>query len=160
MLRLKEKDMKTRIAIFAAVALAMANGAVQAQENQDPRAGIRKRAAHAAKAAPREALKQNKEASKPVLRKVTAEEIGKEAVCPTTGEKHTVKANTGSASYKGKIYHFCCPGCDKSFLADPEKYIARQQAPAAKAYACPMGDYQGDKPGKCPKCGMNLEEKK
>ncbi|MDA8131116.1 MAG: heavy metal-binding domain-containing protein [Elusimicrobia bacterium] len=26
-------------------------------------------------------------------------------------------------------------------------------------YVCPMGDYEGDKPGKCPKCGMQLKEK-
>jgi rubrerythrin len=24
-------------------------------------------------------------------------------------------------------------------------------------YVCPMGDYVGDKPGKCPKCGMELK---
>jgi Cu+-exporting ATPase len=90
---------------------------------------------------------------------VTAEEIGKEAVCPITGEKLIVKEDTGSASYKGKIYYFCCPGCDKSFLANPEKY-AKKKTAAAKVYVCPMGDYQGDKPGKCPKCGMKLEEKK
>lgn len=29
-----------------------------------------------------------------------------------------------------------------------------------KTYACPMGEYQGSKPGKCPKCGMELMEKK
>ena len=152
--------MKTmRIAIFAAVALALANGAVQAQEKQDPRAGMKKRAAHAAKATQRETLKRSEEGAKAVLRKVTAEEIGKEAVCPITGEKLIVKEDTGSASYKGKIYYFCCPGCDKSFLANPEKY-AKKKTAAAKVYVCPMGDYQGDKPGKCPKCGMKLEEKK
>jgi Cu+-exporting ATPase len=107
-----------------------------------------------------EKQKKNK-AEKAVLRKVTAEEIGKEVVCPVTGEKLTVKKDTGSASYKGKTYYFCCPGCDKSFLANPEKFVGKKAAAApAKVYACPMGDYQGDKPGKCPKCGMNLEEKK
>ena len=29
-----------------------------------------------------------------------------------------------------------------------------------KTYVCPMGEYQSSKPGKCPKCGMNLVEKK
>lgn len=29
-----------------------------------------------------------------------------------------------------------------------------------KTYVCPMGEYESDKPGKCPKCGMNLVEKK
>ncbi len=101
-------------------------------------------------------------AEKAALRKVTAEEIGKEAFCPVTGDKLTVKQDTGSALYKGKSYYFCCPGCDKSFLANPEKFVSKKPAAAEakKVYVCPMGDYQGDKPGKCPKCGMNLEEKK
>ncbi len=30
----------------------------------------------------------------------------------------------------------------------------------SKTYVCPMGHYQTDKPGKCPKCGMDLVEKK
>jgi hypothetical protein len=33
-------------------------------------------------------------------------------------------------------------------------------AKAAKKFVCPMGDYESDKPGKCPKCGMELKEKK
>lgn len=30
----------------------------------------------------------------------------------------------------------------------------------SKRYVCPMDGYQSDKPGKCPKCGMELKEKK
>lgn len=95
----------------------------------------------------------------PAARKVTAAEIGKQAVCPVTGEKLKVAEDTISMSYKGKVYYFCCAGCDKSFVKDPEKYAAKKTAPE-KVYACPMGDYEGPKPGKCPKCGMKLEEKK
>ncbi len=99
--------------------------------------------------------------AKAVARKVTKEEVGKAAVCPVTGEKFKVTAETGSASYKGKIYYFCCSACDKPFLEDPEKYAAKKrQAAQGKIYVCPMGDYQGSKPGKCPKCGMTLIEKK
>lgn len=98
--------------------------------------------------------------AKAVARKVTKEEVGKDAVCPVTGEKFKVTAGTGSASYKGKIYYFCCPACDKPFLENPEKYVGKKQAAQAKKYVCPMGDYQGGKPGKCPKCGMDLKEKK
>lgn len=36
----------------------------------------------------------------------------------------------------------------------------KKEAKASKQYVCPMGDYQGNKPGKCPKCGMQLLEKK
>lgn len=92
--------------------------------------------------------------------KATKEEIGKETVCPVTGDKFKVAAGTPAASYKGKIYYFCCSDCEKSFRANPEKYAMKKQAPEAKVYICPMGDYQGDKPGKCPKCGMDLVEKK
>ncbi len=28
-----------------------------------------------------------------------------------------------------------------------------------KVYVCPMDQYTSDKPGRCPSCGMNLEEK-
>ena len=31
---------------------------------------------------------------------------------------------------------------------------------ASKTYVCPMGEYESGKQGKCPKCGMNLVEKK
>ncbi len=36
----------------------------------------------------------------------------------------------------------------------------KSAAKARKMYVCPMGDYEGSKPGKCPKCGMTLVEKK
>lgn len=113
-----------------------------------------------AKPAQKKAVKASTKAEKPVLRKVTKEEEGKEEVCPVTGEKFKVTAETRSASYKDKVYYFCCPGCDKGFIANPEKYLKKKKAEQAKVYVCPMGDYQGDKPGKCPKCGMNLVEKK
>ena len=98
--------------------------------------------------------------AKAAMRKVTKEEVGKETVCPVMGDTFKVTAKTLSASYKGKMYYFCCPGCKKPFLENPEKYLNKKQEPQAKVYVCPMGDYQGDKPGKCPKCGMTLEEKK
>jgi len=39
---------------------------------------------------------------------------------------------------------------------------ATSEAPAAAAreYSCPMGHATSDKPGKCPKCGMEMTEKK
>ena len=44
--------------------------------------------------------------------------------CPVTGEPVAADlANT--AEYKGKIYHFCCPGCKGPFLKDPEAYIKK-----------------------------------
>ena len=43
-------------------------------------------------------------------------------------------------------------------------YACKREEPGAKrafrTYVCPMGEYQSSKPGKCPKCGMELVEKK
>ena len=43
-------------------------------------------------------------------------------------------------------------------------YACKRDQPDAsrvfKTYACPMGEFQSSKPGKCPKCGMELAEKK
>lgn len=36
----------------------------------------------------------------------------------------------------------------------------KKAAKASKKYACPMNCATSDKPGKCPKCGMPMEEKK
>lgn len=33
------------------------------------------------------------------------------------------------------------------------------QGNRAARYVCPMGEYESDKPGQCPKCGMTLVEK-
>lgn len=144
--------------LLAGTAFAQGEAAGQRGKDAAPAAG---KAAEKPKPGKAKAAEKKGKAEKAVLRKVTKEEIGKQAVCPVTGEKLTVAEDTGSALYKGEIYYFCCPGCDKSFLADPEKYAKKKPAAEAKkVYVCPMGDYQGDKPGKCPKCGMKLEEKK
>ncbi len=98
-------------------------------------------------------------------------ELGKEAVCPVTGEKFKVTEKTPSVSYKGRVYYFCCGDCVRSFSADPGKYAvkagpegkktAAQDKPGKAAlYVCPMGHYSSPKPGKCPKCGMKLVRKK
>ena len=41
--------------------------------------------------------------------------------CPVTGNE--VDPDSPTVEYKGKIYGFCCPGCDDKFVADPEKYL-------------------------------------
>ena len=66
---------------------------------------------------------------KAVMRKVTKEEVGKEAVCPVKGDTFKVTAKTLSASYKGRVYYFCCPGCKKPFIKNPEKYLQKKQEP-------------------------------
>lgn len=41
-----------------------------------------------------------------------------------------------------------------------KKKAGKKMAPMAKTYICTMDGYTSDKPGKCPKCGMDLVEKK
>ncbi len=38
-----------------------------------------------------------------------------------------------TAEYKGKLYHFCCPGCKPVFLKDPEIYIKKMNSAAPTA---------------------------
>ena len=42
-------------------------------------------------------------------------------VCPVKGEE--VDSEAPTFEYKGKVIGFCCPGCDKKFQKDPEKYM-------------------------------------
>jgi len=40
------------------------------------------------------------------------------------------------------------------------KANSRKEVKKVAKYACPMGCATSDKPGKCPKCGMTMTEKK
>jgi YHS domain-containing protein len=83
------------------------------------------------------------------------DETAKDPVCGMTVKKASAAA---TSEYNDKIYYFCSPGCKESFLKDPEKYVQKDQAD--DVYTCPMHpDVLSDKPGKCPKCGMDLVKK-
>ena len=41
-------------------------------------------------------------------------------ICPVQGEE--VEADSPTVEYDGKVYAFCCPGCDTKFAKNPEKY--------------------------------------
>ena len=41
-------------------------------------------------------------------------------VCPVMGNK--VDPDGPTIEYNGKLYAFCCPGCDAKFEKNPEKY--------------------------------------
>ncbi len=43
-------------------------------------------------------------------------------VCPVMGNEVDKEAPT--VVYEGKVYGFCCSGCDDKFKDDPEKYVA------------------------------------
>ena len=41
-------------------------------------------------------------------------------LCPVKG--NPIEENTPTVEYNGKLYGFCCPGCDTKFAKYPEKY--------------------------------------
>ncbi len=110
--------------------------------------------------------------------KIPVSDIGKEVICPVTGEKFKITKHTPFVDYQGKRYYFCCPGCDKQFLKEPQKYLKESppdtikehlkqvQSESSKVqgdtteiiyYTCSMHpSVRSDKPGKCPICGMEL----
>ena len=47
-----------------------------------------------------------------------------QTVCPVMGGN--VKKQI-YADYQGKRIYFCCEGCDKEFMKDPEKYLKKMQ---------------------------------
>ena len=64
--------------------------------------------------------------------------------------------------YRGKLYYFCCAGCQAKFAAGPERYLSPEPTPAAapagSVFLCPMHpEIRQDHFGTCPLCGMALE---
>ena len=45
-----------------------------------------------------------------------------QTICPVMGNPINKELYT---EYKGKKVYFCCPGCDKLFKENPEKYLAK-----------------------------------
>ncbi len=79
-----------------------------------------------------------------------ADEMVKCAVCGKEMKKAEAKI---TYEYKGQTYYFASEKCKEAFVKEPEKFLKT-------IYTCPMHpDVKSDKPGKCPKCGMNLEKK-
>ncbi len=50
------------------------------------------------------------------------EAVGEQTICPVMGNPINKDI---FVEYKGKKVYFCCPGCDKIFKEDPEKYLAK-----------------------------------
>jgi len=55
---------------------------------------------------------------------------GRHFTCPISGESSVVDDKTLFADWNGKRWYFCCPGCDKQFLADPADILAKAAFPA------------------------------
>jgi len=73
---------------------------------------------------------------------------------------------TGPKTKDGK-----CPTCGMDLVKQEKAPVKKDEKkeetkPSAQTktqktvWVCPMGDFTGDKPGKCPNCGMDLVEKK
>jgi len=56
-------------------------------------------------------------------------------ICPVMGGPVNGK---DFVVYQGKRYGLCCPGCDKKFLSDPEKYIAQMKMPSSTVGVTPI----------------------
>ena len=81
--------------------------------------------------------------------------------CP--GCKKEIKKDEAKfkVEYKGKTFYFCSEECKAKFEKDPEKFAKCCADHKDKVYyVCPMKkcDVKSEKPGKCPKCGMELKK--
>jgi Cu(I)/Ag(I) efflux system membrane fusion protein len=95
--------------------------------------------------------------------------IGKQAVCPVTGDEFTIHDQTPVVRYREGVYYMCCPGCDTEFMKDPEKYTINMEQKDESVetempgdseilhWTCTMHpEVKSDEDGNCPICGMNL----
>ena len=90
---------------------------------------------------------------------IARQKAEEKVVCPVSGETMLESQAKASYEHEGKTYYFCCEGCKEKFVKDPAKYLGKN-AEMKEIYTCPMHpEVQSDKPGKYPKCGMNLEKK-
>jgi rubrerythrin len=91
--------------------------------------------------------------------------MGLMAVAVTAGfmaasvSKADVVATPGADSGNKSASGWSTKNQGKAFKKAPSANRAKQTLKQTVKYVCPMGDYVGDKPGKCPKCGMTLEKK-
>ncbi len=89
-----------------------------------------------------------------------AKTLAKDPVCGMSVDPHTAKHR---AEHGGRTYYFCSAGCRTKFVADPQKFLARGEAPPKPVapgtiYTCPMHpQIRQIGPGSCPICGMALE---
>ena len=89
-----------------------------------------------------------------------ATNAAKDPVCGMDVDPHTAKHR---AEHGGRTYYFCSAGCRTKFIADPQRYLEKGEAPAKPVapgtiYTCPMHpQIRQVGPGSCPICGMALE---
>jgi len=59
--------------------------------------------------------------------------MARDLVCGMDVDEKTAKY---TATYKGKTYYFCAPGCQKTFEANPEKYIGVSSGHSGHGCCC------------------------
>jgi Cu+-exporting ATPase len=84
------------------------------------------------------------------------------AIDPVCGMKVDIHVGKPTATHHGHTYYFCSEGCRTKFVADPERYLTKQEEPEplpqGTLYTCPMHpEIVQEGPGPCPICGMALE---
>lgn len=104
----------TRFLFASCLLLAACGGAPAAPATPEvsPSAGA---VAPAGSSVPKPGLKANGEAA-----------VGDRTSCPVSGEEFVVAADSPKTEYQGKTYYFCCPGCEKKFQADPQKFLSKK----------------------------------
>ena len=108
-----------------------------------------------------------------------AAQAAEHAIDPVCGMQ-VARTSPRHVDHDGTRYWFCSDGCRNKFVADPGKYLAKdepshaghdhahhghdhaqaapREAPAGTIYTCPMHpEIRQIGPGHCPKCGMALE---
>ena len=89
--------------------------------------------------------------------------VGDSTTDPVCGMAVDPARTAHHARHAGRDYHFCSAGCRSKFLAGPDRWLNKAEAPADPArpgvvYTCPMHpEVRRIGPGFCPKCGMALE---
>lgn len=96
-----------------------------------------------------------------VTRGASAPALVKDPVCGMDVDPATAPFRS---THHGETYYFCSQGCQRSFEADPKRYLSLDQnkpapaAPEGTIYTCPMHpQIRQAGPGSCPICGMALE---
>lgn len=99
------------------------------------------------------------DASEKKAEKVEKAEKKETKLCCVVCENHIAEgAAKFKAEYKGKTFYFNTEKCKAEFEKNPEKY--QKCCEGKVSYVCPMKqcNVKSDKPGKCPKCGMDLKK--
>ena len=75
------------------------------------------------------AKKQEEAAQPPAAEETT--QVAQLNKCPVCGMEIAAEADTITAEYEGKVYHFCSTDDKEKFMAEPQKYLKPDTTQAA-----------------------------